>query len=169
MGKEIDLNNKSKYFVELIEILLIVFAMSWLLRFYVLDTVIVSNNDMNPSLYFNDKVLVDKFLYPNKRDVQRGDIVVFLNNDQNINIKRVLGLEGDRIEIRNNFVYINGKPYYETYTKTPITIEVTPFIVPRQHIFVLGDNRHSNSESIGEIIPIENIIGRVLFTYWSSK
>ena len=169
MGKKINLNNKSKYFVELIEILLIVFAFSWLLRFYVLDTVKVSNNDMNPTLYYNDKVLVDKFLYSNKRDVQRGDIVVFLNNDHNINIKRVLGLEGDTIEIRNNFVYINGKPYYETYTKTPITIEVTPFFVPRQHIFVLGDNRHSNIESIGEIIPIENLIGRVLFTYWPSK
>jgi len=168
MDKAIE-NNKSRYFLELIEILLIVFALSWFLRFYVLDTAIVTNNDMNPTFNSNDKVLVDKFLYPNKREVDRGDIVVFLNKNHSINIKRVIGLEGDRIEIRNSYVYINGKPFYETYTKTPISIEVKPFFVPSKHIFVLGDNRHSNLVFIGENIPKENLIGRVLFTYWPYK
>jgi len=169
MDRGLGSNNKPRYFFELIEILLIVFALSWLLRFYVLDTIIVPNNDMNPTLFYNDKVLVDKLLFPDKRRVQRGDIVVFFNNDQNINIKRVLGLEGDRIEIRNSLVYINGKPYYESYTKTPVTMEVSSFIVPSQHIFVLGDNRQGNFDSIGENIPKKDLIGRVLFTYWSDK
>ena len=107
----------------------------------------------------------------------RGDIIVLTPPGQNGNkpyIKRVIGLPGDEIEIRDNQVYVNGilldEPYIDgekTFCNQRIGTACPIYTVEEGFVFVLGDNRDNSSDSrvIG-MIPVENIIGKAWFTYW---
>ena len=87
-------------------------------------------------------------------------------------IKRVIGLPGEHIEIKNNKVYINGEEYNEDYldssvVTTPCDVAFTDFIVPEGYIFAMGDNRPQSTDcrSFG-CIPIDKIEGKVAFRFW---
>lgn len=87
-------------------------------------------------------------------------------------IKRVIGLPGEHIEIKNNKVYINGEEYNEDYldasvVTTPCDGAFTDFIVPEGYIFAMGDNRPQSTDcrSFG-CIPIDKIEGKVAFRFW---
>lgn len=87
-------------------------------------------------------------------------------------IKRVIGLPGEHIEIKNNKVYINGEEYKEDYldssvVTTPCDGAFTDFIVPEGYIFAMGDNRPQSTDcrSFG-CIPIDKIEGKVAFRFW---
>ena len=108
---------------------------------------------------------------------ERGDIIVLTPPGQNGSkpyIKRVIGLPGEIIEIRDNQVYVNGilldEPYIDgekTYCNQRVGTACPPYTVPEDSVFVLGDNRDNSSDSrvIG-MIPEDNIIGKAWFTYW---
>ncbi|MGQ9571687.1 MAG: signal peptidase I [Dehalococcoidia bacterium] len=101
----------------------------------------------------------------------RGDVVVFqspTNPDRDF-IKRVIGLPGDEVEIRDGLVYINGEPLDEPYISGTTTClsRWCSLTVPEEHFFVLGDHRNNSSDSrqFGPI-PEKNIIGKAWFSYW---
>jgi signal peptidase I len=100
---------------------------------------------------------------------ERGDVVVFRspgNPDRDF-IKRVIGVPGDRIEIRNGIVYVNDEPLVETYTTGHTGCPCGPWVVEPGKYFVLGDHRSNSSDSrIFSTIPEESIIGKALFSYW---
>ncbi|GAB1476782.1 signal peptidase I [Bacillota bacterium] len=82
-------------------------------------------------------------------------------------LKRVIGVEGDVIEIKNGAVYRNGKKLIEDYTANPTMTDVMePFTVSKDHVFVMGDNREvsldSRDSSVGEV-AFEDILGRADF------
>ena len=82
-------------------------------------------------------------------------------------IKRIIGLPGDSIEIREGKVFINGNPLDEPYIKEPIEYEYPLQEIPENDYFVLGDNRNlSNDSHKGWTVPSDNIIGKVWITYW---
>lgn len=100
---------------------------------------------------------------------ERGDVVVFespTNPDRDF-IKRIIGVPGDKVEIRSGVVYINDEPLEESYTKGTTTCPCGPWEVEEGHYFVLGDHRSNSSDSraIGQI-PEESIIGKAWFSYW---
>ena len=100
---------------------------------------------------------------------ERGDVVVFKspkNPDRDF-IKRIIGVPGDKIEIRDAAVYINDERLEESYTKGVTTCPCGPWQVEEDHYFVLGDHRSNSSDSrvIGQI-PEKNIIGKAWFSYW---
>jgi signal peptidase I len=106
---------------------------------------------------------------------QRGDIVVLHPPVEDANtpyIKRIIGLAGDNVELRDDGVYINGSRLMEPYIDTTVAMcasqpDCGPFTVPPDHVFVLGDNRaHSlDSPDFGSV-PVSDIIGKAWLIYW---
>ena len=104
---------------------------------------------------------------------KRGDIVVFrapTQPDKDF-IKRVIGLPGETVLIRNGQVFINGQPLAEPYIHFKATynypLNGQPIKVPENSYFVLGDNRPNSSDShLGWFVPVENLIGSAWVSYW---
>jgi len=113
------------------------------------------------------------------RAPRRGDVVVFrfhLDDNRDF-IKRVIGVPGDTVEIRDGTVFINGVPLQEDYILAAPNYTYGPKVVPEGHYFVLGDNRRNSYDSHAwgsqcgpeeqcEFVPEENIIGQAWLSYW---
>lgn len=160
-----------RYILELIEIVLIAFALSWVLRTYVVEARLIPSGSMLPTIQLQDRVIVDKFFFKMFDHIRRGDIVVFhppasAHATEDF-IKRVIGLPGDKVEIRNHITYVNGQPLYEPYLKEKPKSDFGPVIVPQDSLFVMGDNRNNSDDSREwGFLPIKNVTGRTLFRYW---
>jgi signal peptidase I len=100
---------------------------------------------------------------------KRGDVVVFRapsNPDRDF-IKRVIGVSGDRVEIRDSVVYVNDEPLAEPYTTGRTGCPCGPWVVEPGKYFVLGDHRNNSSDSrVFGTIQEDSIIGKALFSYW---
>ncbi|NLI94011.1 MAG: signal peptidase I [Peptococcaceae bacterium] len=146
--------------------MLFVFAFSWFAQHYVLGFAAVKGDGMLPLLGKNNQVFVMK-LFKNASALSRGDIVIFTDKNNNDNTVRLIGLPGEKVEIKNGLTFINGKPIYEPYAHTPLTYEMAPVIVPKNNIFVLNDNRSDQKDSreYGSV-PFEWLKGRAVFCYW---
>jgi signal peptidase I len=83
-------------------------------------------------------------------------------------IKRVIGLPGDVVEVRDGIIYVNGEPLQENFTtRPPNYMQYGPILVPPGEVFVLGDNRSNSQDShvIGPV-PLRNIEGRAELVFW---
>ncbi len=138
----------------------------------------VDGFSMLPTLHNNQYVLVDRLV----KNYQRGDIIVFrppiypqesflrrmigqpgLYEDY---IKRVIGLPGDVIEVKDGKVYINGSPLEEDYIAEAPNYTGS-WEVPAGTVFVLGDNRNNSSDSHKwGPVPLENVLGKAILVYW---
>lgn len=128
----------------------------------------VEGQSMQPSLQSDERLVIEKLSY-HLHPPQRGDIIVLRLADRSSNplIKRVIGLPGETVEIRDGRVYINGQMLEEPYVTQSASGSMPPRVISPGHVFVLGDNRdYSNdSRTFGEV-PFENIVGRAWFRYW---
>lgn len=155
-----------------------------LVRVYVLQQFYISGPSMETTMFSNDRVLVNKMSY-RLHDVHRGDVVVFdriTTNGASVAhddlIKRVIGLSGERIEVKNCVVYINDKALAEPYLPEQDTSQTDPaqkcrvvnmrrITIPAHHVFVMGDNRPESfdSRSFGSISE-SLIVGRAFAIVW---
>jgi signal peptidase I len=123
---------------------------------------------MEPTLFAGNFVVVSKLAYQ-FAEPSRGDIVVFHyppNPEQDPYIKRVIGLPGDRVVVREDEVLINGVRIAEPYLKSPAR-QGGEWNVPSGSLFVMGDNRNNSSDSRSwGVVPKENVIGKALVVYW---
>ncbi|MBC7076589.1 MAG: signal peptidase I, partial [Syntrophomonadaceae bacterium] len=108
--------NLGEFFKEVISIVVIAFILAMILRTFVVEGRVIPTGSMLPTIQLQDRVMVNKFIYYFK-DPQRGDVVVFdppeaLNTNQDY-IKRVIGLPGEKVEIKNGKVYIDDCPLEE--------------------------------------------------------
>jgi signal peptidase I len=131
----------------------------------------VYGQSMEPNLHTNQRLVVEKVSYNRWwpiRGPQRGDVVVFrVNPNADLLIKRVIGLPGDRVEIHDGQVLINGQVLDESYLTQPTFGDYGPIDVPPLHLFVLGDNRSfSNDSRAFGPLPLDSVIGRAWFSYW---
>ena len=149
----------------------------------------VEHESMENTLYSDERLLLDKLSY-NFENPQRGDIIVFINNGEKGNVleesyifmkevaslkqitdtrvryvKRVIGVSGDEVDIRNGYVYVNGEKLDEAYAKGETYNKnlSLPLKVNENELFVLGDNREfsEDSRSFG-VIKINQVEGRDL-------
>ncbi len=152
---------KEIFFATLTAVLIIVFLV---------QPVRVEGNSMQPRLYDSERVFVNKFLY-RVSDIERGDIVVFWypGNTSKSFIKRVIGLPGETVAIRDGQVWLDGKPYREPYVPPEFEdrSDFGPVTIPDNHYFVMGDHRNTSNDSRSWGTLSSNLIfGKAIFRYW---
>lgn len=126
-----------------IKIIIITVILALVIRTFLFNIVRVQQTSMYPTVKPND-IILSSSLYRFKRDFKRGDIVVFKSSSENkMLIKRIVGLPGEKIEIYDGSIYIDGKILEEKYFKEkPYTLSPTrDFEIKEDELFVLGDNR----------------------------
>lgn len=162
------------------EPLLIALVLAILIRTFAFGPYKIPTGSMIPTFMVGDKIFVDKISY-RFNEPERGDIIVFkypLDQKKDY-VKRLVGLPGDNIEIRNGIILINGKAvteepfskhyYYNVedweFGRSGITIEV-----PKDHYFVLGDNSaHSSDSRHWGFVPAKDVIGKAFIIWWPPK
>ena len=130
----------------------------------------IEGYSMEPNLHQGQYLIVNKAVYRWVHPPERGDIIVFeypRAPDRDF-IKRVIGLPGEKVEIRNGVVYINDKPLPEPYLKNHRGHgNFPPTVLGPDQYFVLGDNRDNSSDSrMWGPLPKDNIIGKAWISYW---
>lgn len=127
----------------------------------------VDGFSMRPTLQDGQYILVNRLAY--KFDLpQRGDIIVFrfpMNPKQDL-IKRVIGLPGEEVRIEGGRVLVSGQALNEPYIAAPPSY-AGQWVIPKDHLFVLGDNRNDSSDSHSwGLVPLDNVVGKAVLIYW---
>lgn len=148
--------------------LAIVFLAAFVIRHFLVQPFIVDGQSMQPTFKDQEYILVDKLTYQ-IREPNRGEVIVFHppGEQQENYIKRIIGLPGETVEIRDSKIFVNGQAIPENYTQSdtetrvvPDAINMTQILGPNEY-FVMGDNRNHSKDS-RELGPIgkDRIIGR---------
>ena len=189
--RDTDRIKKKSTFREYAEAATIAILLALFIRTFVVQAFKIPSESMKPTLLIGDHILVNKFIYGVKnpfngktwipfKEPERRDIVVFkypVNPDQDY-IKRVVGVEGDTIEIKDKKVYVNGKPQDEKYTIfldnkiLPANVQsrdnMGPVKVPENSLFVMGDNRDNSYDSrFWNFVDLKSVKGKAFILYWS--
>jgi signal peptidase I len=126
----------------------------------------IEGQSMEPNLHDGEYVLIDKVSYA-LHPPARGDVIVFLRPNERDFIKRVIGVPGDTVEVRDGQVYVNGVPLDEPYLNQRTLSTMASRRVEAGRYFVLGDNRNNSSDSRAfGTIAAEDIVGRAWLVYW---
>ena len=159
--------------------IVIALVIALVIRALIVQAFRIPSGSMIPTLLVGDHILVEKITY-RFREPKRGEIIVFkfpLNRSKDY-IKRVIGLPGDKIEVINKIVYVNGKKLDEPYAihTDPNIIPAAvsprdnygPVVVPKGFFFVMGDNRDNSFDSrFWGFVPEKDIIGKAFIIYFS--
>ncbi len=169
---------------EYAETLVIALAIALFVRSFVVQAFKIPSSSMEPTLLVGDHILVNKFLYGIRIPVigkkifpfsqpRRGDVIVFIfPNDRSKDfIKRVIGLPGEKVEIRERKIYINDRLIEDPWGKyfpPERLINVGPEMVPPNALFVMGDNRNNSEDSrYWGFVPLDDVLGKAFVMYWS--
>lgn len=160
---------------ENITILVLALGLAFFIRTFVAEPRYIPSESMLPTLEVGDRLIVEKLSYYSHLP-QRGDIIVFapppqlqeqgFEPDQAF-IKRVIGLPGDTVEVKNGQVFINRELLTESYIAEAPNYPMSPMVVPSAQLFVMGDNRNNSNDShVWGFLPKTNIIGHACFRFW---
>lgn len=152
---------------ELLETIVLSLVIFLLIRL-VIQNYRIESHSMQPNFFEGQFILVNKLAFK-LGEPSRGEVIVFHNpgNVEEDYIKRVIGLPGDEVEIRDQVVFVNDEVLAEPYATNPFRDNYGPAVVPDSHLFVMGDNRGNSSDSrrIGPI-PEELIVGQAWLRVW---
>jgi signal peptidase I len=163
------------------------------IRTYVAEARYIPSGSMEPTLQINDRLIIEKISYY-FRNPERGDVVVFnptkalkAQGFHDAFIKRVIGIPGDRVEIKNGGVFVNDHRLSEAYVANgdPTLIEACgnapgngdqappppflakPVTIPNESVLVLGDNRNNSYDGrCWGLVSKEDVVGRASFRFW---
>lgn len=157
--------------------IIIALIISIIIEKFFISVTIVSGESMLSTLHNDDRLIIDKVSY-NFDSPRRGEVVVFIppikGREDELFVKRVVGVSGDTYNIEGNKIYINGEllqeNYIYNYKDVDRNYEFEFGIVPKGHIYVLGDNRNNSNDSRSfGCVPVDKIKGRVLTKIWPIK
>jgi signal peptidase I len=184
------IKSKSK-FVEYAEAIIIAILIAFFIRTFIVQAFKIPSGSMKPTLLIGDHILVNKFIYGVKipfirknmisiSEPKRGDVIVFIYPEDRSKdfIKRVIGVGGDTIEIRNKKIFLNGLPFQDTHGVyvddfiIPGTIQPRdnfgPMTVPKGAVFAMGDNRDQSYDSrFWGVVDLKEVLGKAFIMYWS--
>lgn len=173
------------------ESIIIALFLALLIRTFIVQAFKIPSGSMIPTFEIGDRIFVNKFVYgaripltdirlPALKQPQRGDIIVFVSPEapKKDFVKRLIALEGEKVEIKNGNIYIDGKEisspvsirsnyYYNRgdYGQNGVTITI-----PKDSFFVLGDNSANSRDSrYWGFVPKKNVIGKAMCIYWPIK
>lgn len=154
---------------ETVETLIGAIVLAVFIMVFVAQAFTVDGPSMEPTFFTGERILAEK-ITRRFSGPRRGDVVVFdPPSESDYYIKRIVGIPGDEILIRNGELFVNGLLASDDYTTGPMTRDYGPAIVPENSYFALGDNRinskDSRDSSVG-MVPRKSIIGRVIARYW---
>ncbi len=160
-----------KLFKELLPYIIVV-VLVILVKAFIIMPVQVSGNSMYPTLHNKDIMLLEK-VSVKFSDIKRGDIIVARHEKTKI-IKRVIGLPGDNLYVKDNTLYINDKKYEEDYLMDGLITDDFTLLgtanvvkIPKGKYFVMGDNREDSLDSrIFGLVDQNNIEGKAFFTIY---
>jgi signal peptidase I len=181
---------------EYFETIVVAVVLALFMRTFVVQAFKIPTGSMEPNLLIGDHLLVNKFVFAPTlssaeravlptADIRRGDIVVFKypEDPERDFIKRVIGLPGERIELRDRRILVNGRAIEEPYAhylprpqglagsepaSDDVRVRYGPVVVPAGSVFVMGDNRDNSQDSrYWGFLPKDNIKGKALMIYWS--
>ena len=183
---------------EYLESVVVAVILALFIRTFIVQAFKIPTGSMETNLLIGDHLLVNRVVYsPSlgaaestilaKKPIRRGDVVVFKfpEDPSKDFIKRVIGLPGETVEVRDRTVFIDGKPLDEPYThflEPPLRRDdpeyalridnvrqsYGPKVVPAAQLFVMGDNRDNSRDSrYWGFLPADQVKGRALLVYWS--
>ena len=181
---------------ETVEAIVVAFLIAIVIRTFVIQAFKIPSGSMIPTLLIGDHLLVNKFLLgtpvdvpftdihlfmmPGLRKPQRGDVIVFKYPEDPTRdfIKRVIGVEGDVVESKDKILYVNGSKRVEPYVQhvdssvKPAGMDKRdnfgPVNVPKDSVFVMGDNRDQSYDSrFWGFVNTSQIKGKAIILYWS--
>lgn len=173
MNPEFDFEKRYRLVREIVETIVLTLLMFLIIRFAI-QNFNVDGTSMEPNLHNGELILVDKWTYL-FRPPTRGDVIVFVAppHPSMDYVKRVIGVPGDIITVRDTTVIVDGVTLDETYVDPRnqgnlfANKNITNMVVPPGDYFVLGDNRAVSSDSRDwGFVPKANIVGRAAFVYW---
>lgn len=163
---------------EYAEAILVAVLITLFVRGFVAQAFRIPSGSMLPTLQVGDQLLVDKIVY-RFHPPKRGDIIVFKypEDESRDFIKRIIGMPGETLEVRERKVFINGAPLNDSAWahhdgaegfRMPVRDDFGPVTVPPGHYFMMGDNRENSQDSrFWGFLAREKIIGRAFIIYWS--
>ncbi len=176
---------------EYVEAILLAIVIAFFIRTFVIQAYKIPSGSMKPTLLIGDHILVSKFSYGIKLpfirstvipigEPKRGDIVVFIYPEDRSKdfIKRLIGVPGDTIEIRNKKLLLNGLPLDDGHGVHSDSIIIPASVQPRDNfgpvkvpegsLFVMGDNRDESYDSrFWGFVSMKDVLGKALVIYWS--
>lgn len=176
---------------EYIEAFVVAIVLALIIRTFVVQAFKIPSGSMEPTLLIGDHILVNKFIYGERipftetkifdfRKPGRGEVIVFIypKDESKDFIKRVIGVEGDKIEIKEKKLYVNdvlsNDPYgvYQDSSIIPGHVQPRdnygPVVVPEDCLFVMGDNRDRSADSrFWGFVHVNKVKGKAFLIYWS--
>ncbi len=176
---------------EYVEAFAIAIVLALIIRAFVVQAFKIPSGSMIPTLLVGDHILVSKFIYGVRvpftdiklfdfREPKREEVIVFIypKDESKDFIKRVIGVEGDKIAIKDKKLYINDELYddpygsYKDHTIIPGHVQPRdnfgPVVVPKDSLFVMGDNRDRSADSrFWGFVELNKVRGKAFLIYWS--
>lgn len=153
------------------ETIVVAFILALVIRAFFIQVFWIPSSSMEPTLNINDRIVVNKVIY-HFREPRREEVIVFRQvapegAPKRDLIKRVIGLPGEKLEIKDGIVYINGEAVEEKHPLNRDFSDFGPLLISPDSYFVMGDNRPASADSrYWGFLPRKNIIGPAFVRIW---
>lgn len=166
--------NLKKEIIDWVMVIVAAAAIALCLNTFIIANSWVPSGSMESTIMTGDRLIGSRLSYKFGEGPARGDVVIFDHktgpgNEETRLVKRVIGLPGETVDIKNNSVYINGNKLDEPYLKEPMVSDDFHFQVPEGCYLMLGDNRNFSADARywpNPYVPEKKIIAKVLFRYY---